>query len=147
MSQIRHFYGVKFKAWKSGGVKFWTNKAKAGLRPARPRLDRQANISATSFCIFGTYSTYTEAPSDLLWSKNVTWQTRGPNWPPLIQKRDVTDAGPKLTSFDPKTLRDRHRAPTALLWSKNVTWQTRGPNWPSLIQKRYVTDAGTQLTF
>ena len=30
MSQIRHFYGVKFKAWKSGGVKFWTNITSAG---------------------------------------------------------------------------------------------------------------------
>ena len=85
-------------------------------------------------------------------SRLVTWQTRGPNWPPLIQKRYVTDAGPQLTSFDPKTLRDRRGAPTDLLWSKkryvtdagpqltsfdpkNVTWQTRGPNWPTLIQK------------
>ena len=25
MSQITHFYGVKFLAWKSGSVKFWTN--------------------------------------------------------------------------------------------------------------------------
>ena len=25
MSQITHFYGVKFLAWKPGSVKFWTN--------------------------------------------------------------------------------------------------------------------------
>ena len=25
MSHITHFYIVKFKAWKSGGVRFWTN--------------------------------------------------------------------------------------------------------------------------
>ena len=43
---------------------------------------------------------------------------------------------PRLTSFDPKTWRDRRGAPTDLLWSKNMTWQTRGPNWPPLIQKR-----------
>ena len=30
MSQIRHIYGVKFKALKSGGVKFWTNITSAG---------------------------------------------------------------------------------------------------------------------
>ena len=29
--------------------------------------------------------------------------TRGPNRPPLIQKRDVTNTGHQLTSFDPKT--------------------------------------------
>ena len=30
-------------------------------------------------------------PIDLLWSKNVTSLTGGSNWPPLIQKRHVTD--------------------------------------------------------
>ena len=54
-------------------------------------------------------------PTDLLWSKNVTWQTQGPNWPSLVQKRYVTDAGPQLTSFGPKMLRDRREAPTDLL--------------------------------
>ena len=48
----------------------------------------------------------------------------------MIQKCDVTDAGPQLTSIDPKMWRDRRRAPTDLHWSKNVTWQTRGPNRP-----------------
>ena len=86
----------------------------------------------------------------------------GSNWPPLIQKRDVTDAGPQLTSliqkrnvtdagpqltsFDPKTWRHWRRAPTDVLWSKNVTSLTRGPNWPPVIQKRDVTDGGPQLT-
>ena len=64
------------------------------------------------------------------WKWLVTLLTQDPNWPPLIQKRHVTDAGPQLTSLDPKTSRDRRRAPTDLLWSKNVMWQTWGPNWP-----------------
>ena len=51
---------------------------------------------------------------DLLWSKNVTSLTGGSNWPPLIQKRDVTDRGIQLTSFGPK----------------NVTSLTEGTNWP-----------------
>ena len=34
--------------------------------------------------------------NDLLWSKNVTLLTRDPKWPPLIQKRHVTYAGPQL---------------------------------------------------
>ena len=45
------------------------------------------------------------APSDLIWSK----------------KRDVTDIGPQLTSFDPE----------------NMPSLTRGPNWPPLVQKTW----------
>ena len=39
-------------------------------------------------------------PTDLLWLKNVTSLTGGPNWPPLIKKRYVTHGGPQPTSFD-----------------------------------------------
>ena len=49
-------------------------------------------------------------PNDLIWTKNVTLLTQVPNWPPLIQKRYVTDAGSQLTSIDPKTLRYWHGA-------------------------------------
>ena len=31
MSQITHFCGVKFLAWKSSSVKFWTNIMSAGV--------------------------------------------------------------------------------------------------------------------
>ena len=54
-------------------------------------------------------------PTDLHWSKNVTLLTRDPKWPPLIQKRHVTNAGPQMTSFDPKTSRYLRRTPTDLL--------------------------------
>ena len=72
----------------------------------------------------------TQGPNWPPWSKNVTSLTRGPNWPLLIQKRDITDAGPQLTSFDPKMWRHWRGVPTDLLWSKNVTSLTGGPNWP-----------------
>ena len=54
-------------------------------------------------------------PTDLLWCKNVTSLTRGPNWPPLVQKRYVTHAGPQLTSFGAKMSRHQRGAPTDLL--------------------------------
>ena len=69
--------------------------------------------------------------TDLLWSKNVISRTGGFNWPPLIQKRHVTDRGIQLsscdpkrsnhgqevqqTSFDPKTSRHGQGDPTDLL--------------------------------
>ena len=44
-------------------------------------------------------------PTDLLWCKNVTSPTEGFKWPPLVQKRYVTNTGPQLTFFGAKTLR------------------------------------------
>ena len=55
------------------------------------------------------------APTDPLRCKNVTPLTRAPNWPPLVQKRYVTDTGLQLTSFGVKTLRHWHGAPTDIL--------------------------------
>ena len=46
-------------------------------------------------------------PTDLLWCKNITCRTQGP----------------QPSSFGAKTLRDEHRAPTDLLWCKK-----RAPN-------------------
>ena len=48
-------------------------------------------------------------------TKNVTLLTGDPNGPPLIQKRQVTNAGPQLSSYDPKTLHFSLRTPTDLL--------------------------------
>ena len=61
------------------------------------------------------------------WSKNVTSLPQGPNWPPLIQKRDVTNTGPQLTSFDPKSVTNA------------------GPQ-PTSFDPKSVTNAGPQLT-
>ena len=51
--------------------------------------------------------------TDLLWCKNMTWRTWGPNRPPLVQKCYMTDTKPQPTSFVAKTLHDGHRAPAA----------------------------------
>ena len=42
------------------------------------------------------------------------------NCPPLVQKRDVIDAEPQLTSFGPKKQRQRRRAPTDLFYICNL---------------------------
>ena len=75
---------------------------------------------------FGVFSTSHFAPTVLSsdWielnstmekrAKNVTLLIRGSIWPPLVQKRDVTDRGIHLTSFG----------------AKNVTSPTGGSNWP-----------------
>ena len=107
------------------GLILWTNWAIAGLRLARPR---------------GIVGHKHGAPTDLHWCKSVTSRTQGPNRPPLVQKRYVTNTGsqptsfgakryftntgPQPTSFGAKTLRHEHGAPTGPRWCKNVTWQT-----------------------
>ena len=65
--------------------------------------------------------------------KNVTSQTWGPNWPPLVQK----------------TLGYKHEAQTNLVGVKNVTLRTQSPNWPPLMQKalRYEHRAPVDLPF
>ena len=66
MSRLMHFYGVKFG--NSTGVKDLPNEAKAGLRPARPRLGllgQDSVQSGTFWCILSL----TGGPTDLLWSK------------------------------------------------------------------------------
>ena len=35
--------------------------------------------------------------TERFWCKSVSSQTWGPNWPPLVKKRDVRDTGPQLT--------------------------------------------------
>ena len=44
-------------------------------------------------------------PADLIWCKNVTSPTRGSKWPPLVQKRKITNRKIQLTSYGANTLR------------------------------------------
>ena len=64
-----------------------------------------------SFVVFSTNKTMETNQK----SKNVTLLTWGPNWPPLFQKRYITNRGPQPASFDPKTLCYQHGALTGLL--------------------------------
>ena len=59
-----------------------------------------------------------------LWCKRVTSLTRGPNRPPLVQKRHISDRGPQPTSFGAKTSHQWQGDPTDLLWCKSSRhWQ------------------------
>ena len=102
LSRTAHVNG---KSWTESD---WLNHTIEGF------LQQHFRISATSFCIFATRFIYAEAQRNSFDPKHITWKIRGPNWPPLIQKCHVTDAGPQLTSFDPI----------------NVTLPTLGPNRP-----------------
>ena len=55
--------------------------------------------------------------------KKPTWT----NWPPLIQKRDVTNTEPQLTYFDPKTWRYWHGSPITSFDPKTWRYQHRVP--------------------
>ena len=128
----------------SAVAKLWPKLYSTRPKPAygRQGLDWMVG-QGYSFVVFSTNKTMETNQK----SKNVTLLTWGPNWPPLFQKRYITNRGPQPASFDPKTLCYQHGALTGLLWSKNVTLLTRGPNWPPLIQKRYVTNTGSNRPF
>ena len=70
-------------------------------------------------------------PTDALWTKKVTLQTGGSNWPSLIQKRYVKDREIQLT------------------WSKNVSSWPGGSNWPfrclDFLDKIFKTGTKNQL--
>ena len=80
---------VAIKMIKKAGIKICLGRPK---RPARPRLDRQARIQfwgvlnvslyAYGAQLFDDPKTFRDQqgdPTDLLWSKNITSLTQGPN--------------------------------------------------------------------
>ena len=72
----------------------------------------------------------------------MTSPTQGPDWPLLVEKRDVNNKGPQLTSLDGKTLCHQRGAATDLYWWKCVMSPMWGPKWPLLMEKRYVNHRG-----
>ena len=73
--------------------------------------------------------------SQLLASRLQRWTRRSTNWPPLVQKN--------VTWFT----RGPNWPFRCLVGPKNVAWLTGGSNWPPLVQKRDVTHGGPKLTF